>query len=165
MVKRTSFEGDACPIARSLEAIGDWWSLLIIREALFGLRRFGEFQNKLGMAKNILAARLRALVDHGILTTAPASDGSAYQEYVLTPKGRGTFPILVALRQWSEEFDDRPSEIATILVDREKGRPVKKLEMRAEDGRLLSPADTMLKPRPAPRRRSAAARSNLRPSS
>ena len=155
MVKRTSFEGDACPIARSLEAIGDWWSLLIIREALFGVRRFGEFQNKLGMARNILSARLRALVDHGILTTAPASDGSAYSEYVLTPKGRGTFPILVALRQWSEEFDDHPEEIATILVDREKSRPVKKLEMRAEDGRLLSPADTMLKPRAAPRRRSA----------
>ena len=155
MVKRTSFEGDACPIARSLEAIGDWWSLLIIREALFGLRRFGEFQSKLGMAKNILAARLRALVDHGILETAPASDGSAYSEYVLTPKGRGTFPVLVALRQWSEEFDDRPEEIATILVDRAKGRPVKKLELRAEDGRLLSPSDTTLKPRPAPRRRSA----------
>ncbi|MBR0952983.1 winged helix-turn-helix transcriptional regulator [Bradyrhizobium canariense] len=154
MVKRTSFEGDACPIARSLEAIGDWWSLLIIREALFGLRRFGEFQSKLGMAKNILSARLRSLVDHGILATAPASDGSAYQEYVLTAKGRGTFPVLVALRQWSEEFDDRPSEIATILVDREKGRPVRKLELRAEDGRLLSSADTTLKPRPTPRRRS-----------
>ncbi|CUT15389.1 Transcriptional regulator HxlR family [Bradyrhizobium sp.] len=155
MVKRTSFEGDACPIARSLEAIGDRWSVLIIREALFGLRRFGEFQSKLGMAKNILSTRLSALVDHGILTTAPASDGSAYQEYVLTEKGRGTFPILVALRQWSEAFDDRPSEIATILVDREKGRPVKKLELRAEDGRLLTQADTTLKPRPAPRRRSA----------
>ena len=157
MVKRTSFEGDACPIARSLDALGDWWSLLIVREALFGLRRFGEFQNKLGMARNILSARLRALVDHGIMTTAPASDGSAYQEYVLTPKGRGTFPILVALRQWSEEFDDRPEEIATILVDREKGRPVKKLELRAEDGRLLSPAETTLRPRPTPRGRSAAA--------
>jgi DNA-binding HxlR family transcriptional regulator len=155
MVKRTSFEGDACPIARSLDAIGDWWSLLIIREALFGLRRFGEFQSKLGMAKNILSARLRSMVDHGILTTAPASDGSAYQEYVLTPKGRGTFPILVALRQWSEAFDDRPEEIATILVDREKGRPVKKLELRAEDGRLLNQADTMVKLRPPPRRRSA----------
>src|SRR5438067_6679207 len=150
MVKRTSFEGDSCPIARSLEAIGDWWSLLIIREAMFGPRRFGEFQNELGMAKNILAVRLRSLVDHGILTTAPASDGSAYQEYVLTPKGRGIFPILVALRQWSEAFDDRPEEIATILVDRAKGRPVRKLELRAEDGRLLSPADTTLKPRPAP---------------
>ena len=155
MVKRTSFEGDACPIARSLDALGDWWSLLIIREALFRVRRFGEFQNRLGMARNILSARLRALVDHGILATAPASDGSAYSEYVLTPKGRGTFPILVALRQWSEEFDDHPQEIATILVDRETSRPVKKLEMRAEDGRLLAAADTMLKPRPAPRRRSA----------
>ncbi|WP_448044005.1 winged helix-turn-helix transcriptional regulator [Bradyrhizobium liaoningense] len=155
MVKRTSFEGDSCPVARSLEALGDWWSLLIVREALLGVRRFGEFQGRLGMAKNILAARLRSLVDHGILATAPASDGSAYQEYLLTPKGRGTFPILVALRQWSEEFDDHPEEIATVLVDRARGRPVKKLEMRAEDGRLLSPADTTLKPRPAPRRRTA----------
>ena len=107
------------------------------------------------MAKNILSARLGSLVDHGILATAPASDGSAYQEYVLTPKGRGVFPVLVALRQWSEEFDDRPSEIATILVDREKGRPVRKLELRAVDGRLLTQADTTMKPRPAPRRRSA----------
>ncbi|SFJ66004.1 helix-turn-helix domain-containing protein [Bradyrhizobium sp. Gha] len=155
MVKRTSFEGDACPIARSLEAIGDWWSLLIIREALFGVRRFGEFQSKLGMAKNILSARLRSMVDHRILETAPASDGSAYSEYLLTPKGRGLFPILVALRQWSEEFDDHPEQITTILVDRAKGRPVRKLELRAEDGRLLSTDDTMLKPRPAPRRRSA----------
>src|SRR5438067_9046401 len=148
MVKRTSLEGAECPIARSLDAIGDWWSLLIIRDALLGRRRFGEFQKSLGLARNILTVRLRALVDQGILATAPASDGSAYQEYVLTPKGRGVFPVLVALRQWSEEFDDRPSEIATILVDRERGRPVKKLELRAEDGRLLRQADTTLKPRP-----------------
>ena len=157
MVKRTSFEQDSCPIARSLEALGDWWSLLIIREAMLGVVRFGEFQKKLGLAKNILAVRLRALVDHGILTTAPASDGTAYQEYVLTPKGRGVFPILVALRQWSEQFDDRPDEIATILVDREKGRPVRKLELYSQDGRLLGFGDTALKPRPVARgrRRSA----------
>ncbi len=153
MVKRTSFEGDTCPIARALEAIGDWWSLLIIREAFFGVRRFGEFQSKLGMAKNILSARLHALLDHGILTTAPASDGSVYQEYLLTPKGRGVYPVLVALRQWSEEFDAHPEQIATILVDRAKGRPVKKLELHAEDGRLLTQADTMVKPRPASRRK------------
>jgi DNA-binding HxlR family transcriptional regulator len=155
MVKRTSFEGDACPIARSLDAIGDWWSLLIIREALFGLRRFNEFQAKLGLAKNILTVRLRTLVEHDILKTAPASDGSAYQEYVLTPKGRGVFPVLVALRQWSEEFDERPEEIATILVDRDQGRPVKRLQLRSEDGRLLGAADTMLKPRPRHRRKAA----------
>ena len=150
-MKRTSFEGAECPVARSLESIGDWWSLLIIRDAFLGARRFGEFQKSLGLAKNILTVRLRALVDDGILVMAPASDGSAYQEYLLTPKGRGVFPVLVALRQWSEEFDNRPEEIATILVDREKGRPVRKLELHAQDGRLLSAADTMLKPRPKAR--------------
>src|SRR5258708_6409253 len=155
MVKRTSFEKAGCPIARSLDVIGDWWSLLIIRDALLGKRRFSEIQKSLGLAKNILTVRLRAMVDHGILKTAPASDGSAYQEYVLTAKGRGVFPVLVALRQWSEEFDDRPEEIATLLVDREKGRPVRKLELHAQDGRLLSAADTELKPRaPAKRARS-----------
>jgi DNA-binding HxlR family transcriptional regulator len=152
MVKRTSFEGDGCPIARSLDVIGDWWSMLIIREALIGVRRFSEFQKRLGLAKNILTARLRTLVDHGLLAMAPASDGSAYQEYVLTPKGRGVFPILIALRQWSEEFDDHPEEIATILVDREKGRPVRKLELYSQDGRRLTAADTTLRPRPAAKR-------------
>jgi DNA-binding HxlR family transcriptional regulator len=152
MVKRTSFEGDGCPVARSLDAIGDWWSMLIIRDALLGARRFGEFQKNLGLAKNILTVRLRTLVDQGILKTAPASDGSAYQEYVLTPKGRGVFPILVALRQWSEQFDQRPDQIATMLVDREKGRPVRRLELRSQDGRRLSAADTALKPRPTARR-------------
>src|SRR5216684_9372620 len=152
MVKRTSLEKAECPIARSLDAIGDWWSLLIIRDALLGRRRFGEFQRSLGLAKNILTARLRTLVDQGILKMTPASDGSAYQEYVLTPKGRGVFPILVALRQWSEEFDDHPEQIATILVDRDNGRPVRQLELHSQDGRLLAAADTALKPR-APARR------------
>ena len=149
MVKRTSFQTDGCPVARSLDVLGDRWSLLIIRDAFLGLRRFSEFQKSLGCAKNILTVRLRALVDHGILTTAPASDGSAYQEYLLTQKGHGVFPVLVALRQWSEEFDDAPQEIATTLVDREKGRPVRKLELRSQDGRLLSGGDIMLKPNPA----------------
>jgi DNA-binding HxlR family transcriptional regulator len=149
MVKRTSFEHDGCPVARALDAIGDWWSILIIRDAFFGVTRFSEFQKKLGLAKNILTVRLRTLVDQGILKIAPASDGSAYQEYLLTPKGRGVFPILVALRQWSEEFDARPEEIATILVDSEKGRPVRKLELYSQDRRLLSADDIRLKPRPA----------------
>jgi DNA-binding HxlR family transcriptional regulator len=151
MVKRTSLEKADCPIARSLDAIGDWWSLLIIRDAFLGLRRFSEFQKNIGLAKNILTVRLRALVDHGILATAPASDGSAYQEYVLTAKGRGLFPILVALRQWSEEFSGEP--FRTLLVDHAKGRPVRKLELRAEDGRLLGQGDTELKPNPKLSRR------------
>ena len=144
MVKRTSLEGDACPIARSLDAIGDWWSLLIIREAFRGVRRFSAFQRSLGMAKNILAVRLRALVERGILTTEPASDGSSYRDYVLTAKGRGLFPILVALRQWSEEFDEHPDEIATVLIDRANRRPVRKLLLCADDGTPLAHEDTSL---------------------
>jgi len=146
-VRRTSFEQAECPIARSLDVVGDWWSLLIIRDALLGSRRFGELQRSLGLAKNILTVRLRALVDHGLLKAVPSSDGSAYQEYALTRKGRGVFPILVALRQWSEEFDDKPEQIRTVLVDREKGKPVRKLELRSRDGRLLTLADTAVKQR------------------
>ncbi len=147
-MKRTSLEKAECPIARSLDVLGDWWSLLIVRDAFLGIRRFGEFQKSIGLAKNILTVRLRALVDQGILTTAPASDGSAYQEYVLTPKGRGVFPILVALRQWSEEFSGEPEGFPTILVDRGTGRPVRKLELRSEDGRLLQLGDTEMSPNP-----------------
>jgi DNA-binding HxlR family transcriptional regulator len=150
-VKRTSLQGDACPIARALDVIGDWWSLLIIRDAFLGTRRFGEFQKKLGLAKNILTTRLRALVDRDILATAPAADGSAYHEYVLTPKGRGLFTVLVALRQWSEQFDDRPEEIETVLVDRSKGKPVRPLALYSQDGRRLEADDTSLKPRPSRR--------------
>jgi DNA-binding HxlR family transcriptional regulator len=156
MVKRTSFADDGCPIARALDVIGDWWSLLIIREAFFDVRRFGEFQKSLGLAKNILTTRLRTLVDRGILEMTPASDGSAYQEYVLTEKGRGIFPILVALRQWTEEFDEHPEEISTLLVDRASGRPVKKLELHASDGRLLGISDIALKPVAKRRRRVSA---------
>jgi DNA-binding HxlR family transcriptional regulator len=153
MVKRTSFEKAECPVARSLDALGDWWSLLIIRDAFFGISRFSEFQRSLGCAKNILTVRLRALVEQGILTTAPASDGSAYQEYLLTPKGRGVFPVLVALRQWSEEFGGGRGPFSTLLVDRANGRPVRKLELHAEDGRLLRLGETELKPNPAMKRR------------
>ena len=153
MVKRTSFEKAECPIARSLDALGGWWSLLIIRDAFLGIRRFSEFQKNLGCAKNILTVRLRALVDQGILKTAPASDGSAYQEYMLTPKGRGVFPVLVALRQWSEEFSCEGGGFPTLLVDRSKGRPVRNLELRAGDGRLLGDSDTEVKPNPDLKRR------------
>ena len=153
MVKRTSFEKAECPVARSLDALGDWWSLLIIRDAFLGLRRFSEFQKNIGLAKNILTVRLRALVDHGILRTVPASDGSAYQEYVLTPKGRGVFPVLVALRQWSEEFSGERGGFPTLLVDRAKGRPVRKLELRSGDGRLLGDGDTELRPNSQAKRR------------
>lgn len=145
MVKRTSHRDSLCGVARPLDAIGDGWSLLIVRDAFDGLRRFGEFQKNLGLAKNILADRLRNLVAHGVLEAVPASDGGPYQEYVLTEKGRGLFPVLVALRQWGEDFFFAPGEAHASLVDRATALPVRKLELRAQDGRLLAPEDTVVR--------------------
>ncbi|MET9481099.1 helix-turn-helix domain-containing protein [Streptomyces sp. NPDC006638] len=133
---------DECPVARSVDAIGDWWSLLIVRDAFDGSRRFGEFQRSLGVAKNILAARLRALVEGGILAVVPAPEGSAYHAYVLTPKGEDLFPVVVALRQWGEaHFFDR-GEAHSELLDCVQERPLRPVEIHAADGRRLDPGDT-----------------------
>ena len=140
-MKRKCLEHELCPIARSLDAVGDWWSLLIVRDAFLGKRRFGEFQTSLGVAKNILTARLRKLVDRGVLESVPAADGGAHREYALTEKGRGLVLVLVALRQWGQ--GEGGSEWA--LVDRKKGRPVR-LELRTEDGRPLKPDDVRMVP-------------------
>ena len=99
-MQRKSLASAPCPVARSLDVIGDWWSLLIVRDALRGASRFSEFERSLGVAKNILTTRLRKLVAGGILTTAPAADGSAYTEYLLTPKGKALRPIIRSLWKW-----------------------------------------------------------------
>ena len=140
-MKRKCLDTSKCPIARTLDVIGDWWSLLILRDAFLGKRRFSEFQKSLGLAKNILCVRLQKLVSHGIFEACPASDGSAYQEYALTEKGRRLYLVLVALRQWGETFLFKEGELDLRLVDRESGQPVKPLELRSQDGRLLGPAD------------------------
>src|SRR5438270_10190399 len=142
-MKRKSLGTANCPIARTLDVMGDWWSLLIVRDAFLGKRRFSEFEKSLGLAKNILCVRLQKLVSHGILTTGPASDGSAYQEYRLTEKGRSLYIVLVALRQWGEGCLFEEEELNLLLVDRQSGQPVKPLELRSHDGRLLGPADLL----------------------
>jgi len=145
--KPTNFDVNACAIARSLGAIGDYWSLLIIRDALAGKRRFGEFQKSLGLAKNILSARLQKLVERGILATAPASDGTAYKEYILTPKGRELYLVVVALWQWGEEFCFAPGELTYDMVDKDTHKPFQPLELKARDGRVLGPMDMRARPR------------------
>ena len=142
MVKRVSLWSAGCPVARSLDAIGDWWSLLIIRDAFDGKRRFGEFQSGLGISKGVLSTRLRDLTKRGIFETVPASDGTAYREYILTEKGRGLFPVIVALRQWGEDHLFADGEARSSLVDREGHAPVARLEVRSADGRSLHWSDT-----------------------
>src|SRR5262245_48972289 len=119
-MKRKCLVKAKCAVARALDTIGDWWSLLIIRDAFFGKRRFGEFQKSLGVARNILTVRLKKLVSRGVLEVVPASDGSAYREYVLTEKGRGLDIVLVALREWGESCLFDPDEPCRVRADRER---------------------------------------------
>ncbi|EOG3602533.1 winged helix-turn-helix transcriptional regulator [Enterobacter cloacae] len=144
-MKRTRLEESTCPVARSLDIIGDWWSLLIVRDALRGIKRFGEFQKSLGIAKNMLTARLKLLVDEGILRLQPASDGSAWQEYVLTDKGRALQTVLVALSQWGNEFLFAENECGTVLIDSEQRKRLRKLLLIADDGRELTPEEIVAK--------------------
>jgi len=145
VAKRAHFKDADCPVARALDAVGERWSLLIVRDAFDGVRRFGDFQQNLGVSRGILAARLRHLVGLGILEAAPASDGSAYQEYVLTEKGRALFPVVVGLRQWGEDHCFEPREPHSALVDSRTGQPVDRLEVRSKSGRVLTDADTTVK--------------------
>lgn len=148
MVKRKSHKGDYCPSARSLDVIGDWWSLLIVRDAFDGLTRFSEFQRSLGIARNILATRLRTLTERGILETVPAAEG-ARQEYRLTDRGRDLFPVMVALRQFGERHLFAPGEKHSQLVERATGQAVR-LDIRTEDGRPIGPDEAVIIKVPEP---------------
>lgn len=140
-MKRKSLQGAACPVARTLDLIGDWWSLLIIRDALEGIRRFSDFQKNLDIAKNMLSARLKGLVEQGILQTVPAADGGAHKEYVLTERGKALQTVIVALSQWGGEFMYAPGEPGSVMVDAQNRQPLRKLELVAQDGRVLAPQD------------------------
>lgn len=140
-MKRTGFAKAECPVARALDAIGDWWSLLIVRDALDGVRRFGDFQKGLGIAKGMLTARLRKLVAAGVLEQVAASDGSAYQEYALTKRGRDLFPVVVGLRQWGEAHLYPRGEPHSMLLD-EAGHAVGQLVLLSKAGKALTWSDT-----------------------
>lgn len=142
MVKRVSLDHSSCPVARSLDVIGDWWSLLIIRDALEGVKRFTVFQSSLGIAKGMLASRLRTLVERGIFEQRPASDGSAYREYVLTAKGQALHIVVAALRQWGETQLYGHTERHSLLVDTLDREPVAPLTLHASNGRSLEWSDT-----------------------
>ncbi|WIY82229.1 helix-turn-helix domain-containing protein [Propionimicrobium sp. PCR01-08-3] len=115
----------ACPVARTLDLVGDRWSLLIIRDAMDNARSFTDFQQRTGVARNILTDRLRRLVDHAILKRETAISGRR-QVYVLTDSGRDLFTVIVALRQWGERHAFADDEAHSTLVD-ESGHPLAQL--------------------------------------
>jgi DNA-binding HxlR family transcriptional regulator len=145
MAKRKSMQDDACPVARALDLVGDRWSLLLVRDAFDGISRFSDFQRNLGMARNILSDRLGALVEAGVLAVQPASDGTSYQEYVLTAKGEQLFPVVVALRQWGERQLFAAGEPHSTLLDRDRQQPLAYMHPHDAQGRVLNPSNTFVK--------------------
>ena len=131
----------SCPIPAAVELIGEKWAFLILRGAFNGLAHFEEFQAGLGIARNILSDRLGKMVAGEILERAPDPSDRRKVIYSLTAKGEGLLPVVVALRQWGEQWwDGTPS---MVLADRRDGRPIRKMNVQAHDGRPLELDDLM----------------------
>jgi DNA-binding HxlR family transcriptional regulator len=141
-MKRTSFSAMSCSIARTLELVGEWWTLLIVREAFFGTRRFGEFQAHLGIAPNVLTQRLTHLVEGGIFEVTAESQSGRALDYRLTDKGRDLFPIIVALAQWGDQHAPAPKGPPVRIIERRTGEPIAPITLRSgSTGRVLQPRD------------------------
>jgi len=145
-MKKTSFAGMNCSVAQALEQIGEWWSLLILRNAFNGMRTFDQFQRTLGIATNILTARLQKLVAEGILERAPDPQDGRRVEYRLTEKGLELYPIVVSLYQWGEKWAPNPNGSRVHLIERATGRPIAPVQVLASDGRALHPTEVWVEP-------------------
>jgi DNA-binding HxlR family transcriptional regulator len=114
VMQRKSFEAMNCSVAQCLEVIGEWWSMLVVRDAFLGVRRFDDFQARLGISRNILTARLASLVEAGVLEKVPYSEHPLRHEYRLTAKGRDLWPVLTTMREWGDRWaapDGAPVEL------------------------------------------------------
>src|SRR5437016_542033 len=103
-MRRTSFEGVNCSVAQCLEVVGEWWTMLIVREAFFGVTRFDDFQERTGIARNVLSLRLDHLVGHGVLDRVPYQDHPVRYDYRLTEKGADLWQVLTAMREWGDRW-------------------------------------------------------------
>jgi DNA-binding HxlR family transcriptional regulator len=139
-MRRKSFGNMQCPIARSLERVGEWWSILILRDASLGLSRFDEFQESLGIAPNILTRRLKALVEAGLLERRRYSERPPRDEYVLTEAGRDFRPVLWALLAWGNKHF-APEGASVVVVDSKTGVEANPVLVDGKSGRpLIAPA-------------------------
>ncbi len=147
-MRRKTFARMNCSIARALELVGEWWTMLILREAFLGTRRFHDFQQNLGIARNILSARLKKLVARGILERVAAPDGGRRLEYRLTQKGWDFFPVLMALMQWGDRWVAGSDRVPVRVVERESGVEIGEISVVSGDGRPLGPSDVKMVPGP-----------------
>lgn len=147
-MKRKSLENTACPIARTLDSVGEWWSLLIIRDALHGLKRFDDFQRSLSIAPNMLTRRLNSLVENGLLEKKIYSERPPRYEYVLSQKGRDLSPVLIALFSWGNKHAC-PEGISIQLEDLETGHTAEPMMVDRLSGKEISSQNHRLIPGPA----------------
>lgn len=128
-----------CSLAQTLDVIGDRWTLLILRDAFFGVSHFGDFQKRLGIARNILSTRLEHLVVEGVLTKVGGR--SRRTTYELTEKGSDLVPILLAIAHWGDKYRPNPKGPRLIITDRHSGKPIQRMTIRAVEGHELKPGD------------------------
>jgi DNA-binding HxlR family transcriptional regulator len=147
-MKYKTFDHMNCSLAQTLAIIGERWTLLILRDAFFGSCRFNQFERNLGIAKNILSARLSMLVEEGILERREASEEKR-TEYVLTEQGLALQPILLSMTHWGDRYRPNPKGTRVVFVDRQEGRPIQPMTVRSEGGRALNPEDVRATPGPA----------------
>lgn len=145
---RHRFSRENCSVARTLEIVGDWWTLLIVREAFVGTRRFADFEANLDISKNILTQRLDHLVEHGVLARVDAGVHGRRYEYELTPKGKDLVTVLTALRQWGDRWVFGEGHEPLCVVDARTGRSIPRLRLVGEDGKPLRAADIAVRPGP-----------------
>ena len=135
---RKSLEHFNCSWAKSAEAVGDKWSIMIIRDAFYGVKTFSAFQKNIGIAKNILTQRLEHLQTHEILIKRPIGLGSARFEYCLTEKGFALFPVIAAIGQWGDKWIMGNGNEPLVIIDSKNREPIKEIAVEASDGRNLS---------------------------
>jgi DNA-binding HxlR family transcriptional regulator len=147
MLPRT-YEGQACSIARSLEVLGERWTLLVLREAFRRTRRFEDFQRNLGIARNVLTDRLGRLVDEGILRREQYQERPARLEYRLTDKGLALWPVMMTLMQWGDRFYSDPDGPPVVVRHRDCGGEVTDHLTCTKCGAELGPRDVVAEPGP-----------------
>ena len=140
-MKRTSLGHMNCSIAQTLDVVGDPWTLLIVRDALFGIKRFDDFRRSLDIPRATLTSRLDSLVEHGVLERRRYQDRPERHEYLLTERGRDLRRVMVSMLQWGDEWSALPEppvtlidadtgdEIEPVYVDRRSGRPLSELNV------------------------------------
>ena len=134
-------------MAQALDAIGERWSLLILREAFYGKTRFNQFLEELGIARNILSARLTHLVNEGLLEKRPAAE-TAHIEYVLTDAGRALRTVIISLIHWGDEFRPHPKGARFEFLDSQSHEPIRRMGIYTESGLEVQPGKVKVVPGP-----------------